>query len=80
MNTKAFLLAALDAEAEHKKEAYKTLYGVRSFVDRLPENHLIFLVINREQRIKRQAEEIMRFLWLLKRQSINTIEIEHTVA
>ena len=80
MNSKEFLLAALDAEVDYKKRAYKTLYGVRSFVDSLPENHLTFLVINRQPSIKRQAAEIMRFLWLLEKQQINSRETEQTVS
>ena len=72
MNSKEFLLAALDAGVDNKKRAYKTLYGVRSFIDRLPENHLTFLVINREPSIKKQAEEIMRFLWLLEQQRMSS--------
>ena len=68
MNSKEFLLAALDAEVDYKKQAYKALRGVRSYVDRLPENHLAFLVINRQASIKKQAEEIMRFLWLAEQQ------------
>lgn len=80
MNSKEFLLAALDAEADYKKRAYKTLYGVRSFVDSLPDDHLTFLVINRQPTIKKQAEEIMRFLWLLEKQLINSGETEQTVS
>lgn len=74
MNVKEFLLSALDAEADHKKRAYKTLYEVRGFIDKLPENHLTFLVINRQLSIKKQAEEIMRFLWLLEQQSVKSGE------
>jgi len=79
MNSKEFLLAALDAEVDKKKRAYNTLYGVRSFIDRLPENHLTFLVINRELSIKKQAEKIMRFLWLLEHQGLNSGNSEHPV-
>lgn len=80
MNSKEFLLAALDAGVDYKKRAYKTLYGVRGFVNRLPEDHLTFLVINRQPNIKKQAEEIMRFLWLLEQQHANSGETEHAVA
>lgn len=69
MNSKEFLLDALDAQVEHKKRAYKTFSGARGFVDKLPENHLAFLVISRQSSIKKQAEEIMRFLWLAEQQS-----------
>ena len=72
MNSKAFLLTALDAEVAYKKRAYSTFYGVKRFVDKLPENHLAFLVIKRQQNIKKQAEEIMRFLWLLEQQRLNS--------
>ena len=74
MNVKEFLLAALDAEVDYKKRAYKTLYELRGFIDNLPENHLTFLVINRQLSIKKQAEEIMRFLWLLEQQSVKSGE------
>ena len=77
MNSKEFLLAALDAEVDNKKRAYNTLYGVRSSIDKLPENHLTFLVINREPSIKKQAEEIMRFLWLLQQQRMNSGTSDH---
>lgn len=78
MNVKEFLLTALDAEVDYKKRAYKTLHEVRGFIDRLPENHLTFLVINRQLSIKKQAEEIMRFLWLLEQQHVNSGEPEHS--
>lgn len=78
MNIKEFLLTALDAEVDYKKRAYKTLYEVRGFIDKLPENHLTFLVINRQLSIKKQAEEIMRFLWLLEQQRVTTGETEHS--
>lgn len=78
MNIKEFLLTALDAEVDYKKRAYKTLYEVRGFIDKLPENHLTFLVINKQLSIKKQAEEIMRFLWLLEQQGVNSEEAEHS--
>ena len=74
MNVKEFLLTALDAEVDYKKRAYKTLHEVRGFIDKLPENHLTFLVINRQLSIKKQAEEIMRFLWLLEQQHEKSIK------
>jgi len=80
MNSKEFLLSALDAEVDCKKEAFKSLSRVRSLVDRLPENHLAFLVINRQQSIKKQAEEIMRFLWQLDKQCNISSETEQPVS
>ena len=74
MNVKEFLLSALDAEVDYKKRAYKTLYEVRGFIDKLPENHLTFLVINKQLNIKKKAEEIMRFLWVLEQQSVKSGE------
>ena len=79
MNSKEFLLAALDAEVDYKKRAYKTFYETRKFIDSLPENHLTFLVIKRHQSIKKQAEEIIRFLWLLEEQRVNSGKIEYAV-
>jgi hypothetical protein len=73
MNSKEFLLAALDAEVEYKKRAYKSLYEVRNFVCDLPENHPSFQIIRKQKSIKKQAEEIMSFLWHLEQQSIKSI-------
>jgi len=80
MNSKEFLLSALDAEMDCKNKAFNSLSRVRSLVERLPENHLTFLVINRQQSIKKQAEEIMRFLWQLEKQCSISSETEHTVS
>lgn len=71
MNSKNFLLTALNAEVDYKKKAYKTLAEVRSYVDELPEDHPTFSIINRQQSIKRQAKEIMSFLRLLEQHSLN---------
>ena len=78
MNIKEFLLTALDAEVDYKKRAYKTLHGTKGFIDKLPENHLTFLVIKKQLSIKKQAEEIMRFLWLLEQQGVNQEETEQS--
>ena len=77
MNSKEFLLAALDAEVDYKKRAYKSLYEVRNFVRDLPENHPSFLIIRRQENIKKQAEEIMSFLWQLEQQSLKPIADRH---
>lgn len=74
MNSKDFILAALNAEVDYKKKVYKTLYEVRSYVDELPEEHPTFQLINRQQSIKKQAEEIMSFLSLLEQHSLNPKE------
>ena len=71
MNSKNFLLTALNAEVDYKKKAYKTLTEVRSYVDELPEDHPTFRIINRQQSIKKQAREIMSFLRLLEQHSLN---------
>ena len=71
MNSKDFILAALNAEVDYKKKAYKTLYDIRSYVDELPEEHPTFQLINRQQSIKKQAEEIIGFLSLLEQHSLN---------
>jgi hypothetical protein len=71
MKSKEFLLAALDAEVDYKKKAYKTLYEVRNAVCDLPENHPTFRIITRQKSIKKQAEEIMSFLWQLEQQYRN---------
>jgi hypothetical protein len=71
MNSKEFLLAALDAEVEYKKRAYHTFHEVRSFVCDLPENHPTFVTIKMQKSIKKQAEEIVSFLWLLGQQRLN---------
>ena len=74
MNSKEFLLASLTAEVDYKKKAYQTLREVRSYIDELPEDHPTFQIINRQQSIKKQAEEIMNFLRLLELHSLNPKE------
>ena len=71
MNSKDFLLASINAEVEYKSKACQTLREVRSYIDDLPEDHPIFQIINREQSTKQQAKEIMNFLRLLERYSLN---------
>jgi hypothetical protein len=71
MNSKDFLLTALNVEVDYKKKAYKSLYEVRSYIDELPEDHPTFGILNRQQSIKKQAEEVISFLRLLEQHSLN---------